>query len=45
MIAVSERENATIVTLKSTTWMNVESQKDCNKLLKWKKDQSNESRS
>ena len=45
MIAVSKRENAIIVTLKSTTQMSVKSQEDCNKLLEQRKDQSNESRS
>ena len=38
MIAVSERENTTIVTLRVTTWTNVESQRNHNKLLKQKKD-------
>ena len=41
MIAVSERENATIVTLRITMWTNVESQRNHNKLLKQEKDQSN----
>ena len=44
MIAVSERENAIIVILKSTTQMNAESQRNCNKLLKQKESQSNKSR-
>ena len=44
-VAVSERKNAIIIILKSTMWTNVESQRDYNKLLEWKKDWSNESRS
>ena len=45
MIVVSRRENATIATLKNITQMNVESQENCNKLLKWKRNQSNKDRS
>ena len=44
-VTVSERENATIVTLRVTMQMNVESQRDCNRLLKQRKDWSNKSRS
>ena len=45
MIAVLRREDATIVTLKSTMQMNVESQRNYNKLLEQKENQSNKSRS
>ena len=40
-VAVLRRENATIVMLKNITQMNVESQRDHNKLLEQKKDWSN----
>ena len=45
VIAVSRRENATIVMLKSTMWINVESQENHDKLLKWKRNWSNKDRS
>ena len=45
MIAVLRKRNAIIVTLKSTMQVNVESQENYNKLLKWRENQSNESRS
>ena len=45
MIAASRRENATIVMLKNITQTNAESQRNHNKLLKQRKDQSNKSRS
>ena len=45
MIAVSRKRNATIVTLKNTTWINVESQENYNKLLEQQRNQSNEDRS
>ena len=44
-VAVSRRENATIVTLKNTMQINVESQENHNKLLKWRRNQINEDRS
>ena len=40
-VAVLERENVTIATLRVTTQTNVESQRDCNKLLEQEKDWSN----
>ena len=40
-VTVLERENATIVTSRITIQMNVKSQRNHNKLLKWEKDQSN----
>ena len=44
-VAASRKRNATIATLKSTMQMNVRSQEDCNKLLEWKENWSNEDRS
>ena len=37
-VAVSRREDATIAMSKNITQMNIESQRNHNKLLEWKKD-------
>ena len=44
-VAVLRREDATIVMSKNTMWMNIESQRNYNKLLEWTEDWSNKSRS
>ena len=44
-VAVLRKRSATIVILKNTMQMNAESQENHNKLLKWRKNWSNKSRS
>ena len=44
-VAASRKRNATTVTSKDTTQINVESQEDHNKLLRQKRNQNNKDRS